>query len=79
MAVAFGISAAVYVFRLILREVSREQFLIEVRQRQLKTATIDHRIRSCGHSHIVLQAPFERSWLRMTAVALWNCAVWALR
>ena len=40
VAVAFGISAALLVFHLIPREVSREQFLIEVRQRQLKKATI---------------------------------------
>ena len=46
VAVAFGLSAALLVLRLIPREVSREQFLIEVRQRQLKKATIypqDHR------------------------------------
>ena len=46
VAVAFGISAALLVFRLIPREVSRERFLIEVRQRQLKKVTIypgDHR------------------------------------
>jgi hypothetical protein len=40
VAVAFGLSAALLVLRLIPREVSREQFLVEVRQRQLKKATI---------------------------------------
>jgi len=40
VAVAFGLSAALLVLRLVPREVSREQFLIEVRQRQLKQATI---------------------------------------
>jgi hypothetical protein len=40
VAVAFGLAAALLVLRLIPREVSREQFLIEVRQRQLKKATI---------------------------------------
>ena len=46
VAVAFGLSAALLVLRLIPREVSSEQFLIEVRQRQLKKAKIypmDHR------------------------------------
>jgi hypothetical protein len=40
VAVALGLLAALLVLRLIPREVSREQFLIEVRQRQLKKATI---------------------------------------
>ena len=40
VAVAFGLAAGLFVWRLIPREVSREQFLIEVRQRQLKQATI---------------------------------------
>ena len=40
VAVACGISAALFVFRLIPREVSRDQFLIEVRQRGLKKVTI---------------------------------------
>ena len=40
VAVAFGLAAGLLVFRLIPREVSRGQFLIEVRQRQLKRVTI---------------------------------------
>ena len=40
VAVACGILAAVLVSRLIPREVSRERFLMEVRQRQLKRVTI---------------------------------------
>ena len=40
VAVAFGLAAALLVLRSIPREVSREPFLIEVRQRQLKQATI---------------------------------------
>jgi hypothetical protein len=40
VAVALGLSAALLVLRLIPREVSREQFLIEVQKRQLKKATI---------------------------------------
>jgi hypothetical protein len=40
VAVVFGLAATLLVLRLIPREVSREQFLIEVRQRHLKEATI---------------------------------------
>jgi len=40
VSVGLGLSAALFVLRLIPREVSREQFLIEVRQRHLKKATI---------------------------------------
>jgi hypothetical protein len=40
VAVAFGLVAGLYVFQLIPREVSREQFLIEIRQRHLKQAII---------------------------------------
>ena len=40
VAVAFGLVAGLYVFRSIPREVSREQFFIEVRQRHLKQAII---------------------------------------
>ena len=40
VAVAVGALAAFLVFHLIPREVGREQFLNEVRQRQLKKATI---------------------------------------
>ena len=39
-AVVFGLAAGLLVFRLVPREVSRDQFLIEVRQRQLKQVTI---------------------------------------
>lgn len=40
VAVAVGLSAALFVWRLTPHQVSREQFLVEVRQRQLKKATI---------------------------------------
>jgi hypothetical protein len=39
-AVVFGLVAGLYVFWLTPREVSREQFLIQVRQRHLKQAII---------------------------------------
>lgn len=40
VAVAAGLAAALFVHRLIPREVSRDQFLAEVRRRQLKQATL---------------------------------------
>ncbi len=40
VAIAFGSVAGLYVYRVTPREVSREQFLIEVRQRHLKQAII---------------------------------------
>ena len=40
VAVAFGLSASYLVWCFIPREVSRDQFLIEVHQRQLKKVTI---------------------------------------
>jgi hypothetical protein len=40
VAIAVGLSSALLVLRLIPHEVSREQFLLEVRQRQLKKATV---------------------------------------
>lgn len=40
VAVVFGFVAGLYVFWLTPREVSREQFFIQVRQRHMKQATI---------------------------------------